>query len=219
MTRRSTKQRGISLVEVVLTLGISSLLLATILTGRNSVRSNAQFSDGVERIKEQILLTKSDASTGNNKLGDGASAGGGANAYLLLGESIRFRTTADTTMQISNIMCRTDMSTFCGEKVTTSISSRKDLAIPWRIKYLGYTTSATPMLTGGDLTLTFAREDKTANFTGSWYPGELRIGSADKLADVFANKTPITLHFVSTDGRKAIIEVNPITGSVTRTIQ
>ena len=99
MTRHTSRQRGISLVEVVLTLGISSLLLATVMTGRNSIRSQAQFSDGMERIKEQILATKSNANTGNNKLGTGASS-----AYLLLGESLRFRTASSSTMQASNIM-------------------------------------------------------------------------------------------------------------------
>ena len=63
MTRQSTKQAGISLVEVVLTLAISTLLITTVLAGRNSLRSQAQFSDGIERIKETILSAKSEANT------------------------------------------------------------------------------------------------------------------------------------------------------------
>jgi len=213
MTRQSTKQRGISLVEVVLTLGISSLLIAMIFTGRNSLRSQAQFSDAIERIKEQILLTKSDANTGNNKLGTGDNS-----AYLLLGESLRFRTTVNTTMQASNIMCKVDHDLLCGSTVTTSASSRKNITTPWNIRYTGYTTADDSSLAAGDLTLAFIRNDQTGGFTGAWYPGELRLGGVDTRALIFARQMPVTLHFESPDGRKGTIEVNPATGTVTREI-
>ena len=212
MTRQSTKQRGISLVEVVLTLGISSLLIATILTGRNSVRSQAQFSDGMERIKEQILAVKSDANTGKNKLGDGASTD-----YLLLGESLLFRTTAKTSMQISNVMCKVAVDLQCGTTVTTSSSSRSTIATPWNIQYIGYTAGSgggNPI--EGNLTLVFIRDDSNGSFTGAWHPAELQLGGRDTREAILVNQGEVTLHFVSPDGRKAGVIVNPATGTVTR---
>lgn len=221
MTRRSTKQRGISLVEVVLTLGISSLLLVTIMTGRNSVRSNAQFSDGIERIKEQILLAKSDANTGKNTYGTGTADIGSTRRYLLLGASLRFRTTADTTMQTANILCYTitNDNFNCGADLTTQTAIQKSVPTPWNIKYLGYTTPANSTLTTGDLTLAFGREDQSGNFMGAWYPGV--IVANVKRAAVFndpAHQGPVTLHFKSQDGRSATITVNTTTGAVTKEI-
>ena len=223
MTRRSTKQRGISLVEVVLTLGISSLLVATILTGRNSVRSTAQFSDGVERIKEQILLAKSDANTGKNTYGNGTSSLNRADGVggLLLGASIRFQSADDTKMQTANIICYTKASDnlTCGDKLTTQTAVQKDVPTPWKIRYMGYTTPANSDVKVGDLTLAFGRDDQSGNFTGAWYPGVISSGVAR--AAVFNDPThqgEVILHFRSQDGREALITVNPATGSVTREI-
>jgi hypothetical protein len=221
MTRRSTKQCGISLVEVVLTLGISSLLLATIMTGRNSVRSNAQFSDGVERIKEQVLAAKSDANTGKNTYGKGTTSLNRADGLggLLLGASLRFRTAADTTMQTANIICYTVSSTVlkCGSDLTTQTAIQKTITTPWNIKYTGYTTPTNSALTAGELTLAFGRDDQTGNFMGAWYPGV--IASGTKLTAVFndpAHQGVVVLHFKSQDGRNATITVNTGTGAVTR---
>lgn len=225
MTRRSTKQRGITLVEVVLTLGITSLLIATVLTGRNSVRSTAQFSDGVERIKEQILLAKSDANTGKSVFdkASGTSVIDGVTNrwYLLLGASLRFRTAASTTMQTANIMCyakgKDDLQ--CGDLLTTQTAVQKSITTPWKIKYLGYTTPTISTLTQGDLTLAFGRDDVNGSFMGAWYPGV--ISSGVKRAAVFndpAHQGEITLHFQSQDGRQANIIVNTTTGAVTKEI-
>lgn len=217
MTRQTSKQHGVTLVEVMLTLAISTLLIVTVLAGRNSVRSQAQFSDGIERIKETILSTKSEANTGKNMLGTGAST-----SYLLIGESIRFRTTLNTTMQVSNIMCRVGSDLLCGPTVTTSASSRKDNPTPWKIRYKGYTVAgAAGVPITGDLTLAFARNDRSGEFKGAWYPRELRLGSIDTRAAVFDNQAyqvPVTLWFESQDGRQATIEVNPATGLVTRRV-
>jgi len=218
MTRQSSKQRGISLVEVVLTLGISSLLLATVLSGRNSIRSQAQFSDGMERIKEQILAVKSDANTGKNTDGDGTSEISGAtNTYLLLGASLRFNTATKTSMQTANIMCYAISSTnlVCGSRLTTQIPIKRDMVTPWKIEYLGYTTSTTSSApVTGDLTLAFSRDDNSGSFVGAWYPGVIAQNSLR--SEVFLRQTEVTLHFKSSDGRFADLIVNPATGSVTR---
>lgn len=224
MTRQSTKQHGISLVEVVLTLAISSLLIATVLSGRNSIRSQAQFSDGVERIKETILSVKSEANTSNNKLGKGTSTSSGeppapgSTVYILLGQSLLFDTNTATTMQSANVLCYGAPDLSCGTKLTSSLGSQQNLATPWGIKYLGYTTGGATVPVRGKLNLVFAREAQTGSFIGSWYPADT-ISRDDLRRTVFDNQSAITLHFESTDRRKAIIVVNPPTGTVTRTIQ
>lgn len=218
MTRQSTKQRGVSLVEVILVLAISSILVTTVLAGRNSVRSQAQFIDGMERIKEQILLTKSDANTGKSATASGTSTG-----YLLLGESIKFSKVSNTNMYIYNVMCKANSDMVCGDSVTTSTmsASRKTIATPWKISYLGYTTGTSTTVTPKDVSLIFIRNDLNGGFTGAWKEGEIASGSQNKLGDVINpnNQIPVTLHFASTDGRKATIVVNPATGTVTKEVQ
>ena len=224
MTRQSTKQHGVSLVEVMLTLAISSLLITTVLAGRNSLRSQAQFSDGIERIKETILSTKSEANTSNNKLGKGTSRiDGASDAYAIVGQSLFFDTDAKTTMRSANVLCYGDIPEpneqfNCGERLTSSFSSRKPVTTPWNIQYTGYTTATTPTTpVKGKLSLVFMREEQTGSFTGSWYTNEIVRGVTR--ATVQTHKEEITLHFASSDGRNAIVVVNPSTGTVTRTIQ
>lgn len=223
MTRQTSKQHGVSLVEVVLTLAISSLLIATVLAGRNSVRSQAQFSDGMERIKETILTTKSEANTGNNTTGTGTGtiAGVPSKTYLLLGESLLFDTAKPTTMQDANVLCygpaAVKAGISCSTTLTSERTSRRNIASPWGIKYMGYTTATTTNMVQGNLTIVFGRDDQTGAFTGAWYPNVISAGKSRN--EVFANKEEITLHFASSDGRNAIIVVNPAIGSVTRTIQ
>lgn len=219
MTRQSTKQHGVSLVEVVLTLAISSLLITTVLAGRNSIRSTAQFSDGMERIKETILSTKSQANTGNNTTGNGTAqiAGVTNKTYLLMGQSLLFNTAAATTMQDANVLCY-GQDLLCGGTLTSEIKSQRNSATPWNIKYQGYTTAAsgaTPKT--GYLSLVFGRNDQNGAFEGAWFPGVIKAGVLRTAA--FANKDAVTLHFASQDGRSATVTVNPVTGTVTRTIQ
>lgn len=223
MTRNSTKQRGVTLVEVVLTLGISTLLIATVLSGRNSLRSQAQFSDGMERIKETILSVKTEANTGNNEIGNGTSRIDGVNdrAYALLGRSLFFDTAASTTMRPANVLCygpvpAPNQPLACAANLTSSFSSRKNLPIPWSIQYKGYTTATASTPVSGKLSIVFARDEQAGSFTGSWYPNEIVLGTPR--ATVFARQDEITLHFESTDGRKATVEINPITGTVTRNV-
>lgn len=209
MTRRSTKQRGISLVEVVLTLGISSLLIATVLTGRNSVRSTAQFSDGVERVKETILSVKSDANTSNNATGKGNTDS------LVIGRSIMFSTTTPNDAQRTTLICVAATDLTCKPQLTLTDTST--VTIPWKITYTGYTVQGSSTEIKSDVTLVFGRTDTTGSFTGAWYAGAIDANTS--VDSAFANKTPITLHFKSQDNRYADVLINPVTGTVTRDIK
>lgn len=217
MTRQSTKQRGVSLVEVVLTLAISSLLIATVLAGRNSVRSQAQFSDGMERIKETILSAKSEANTGNNTSGTGSSS-----KYLTIGRAMRFNTSAvnkaNKKADLTTVLCQVTTDFLCqsNKMISWEATAVKSAPLPWGIVYTGYTANNQPGSTA-DLTLFFARNDQTGGYTGSWYPGALSKLSTTKDA-LLANQTPVTLNFVSPDGRKAKITVNPVTGTVDKEV-
>jgi len=209
MTRRSTKQRGISLVEVVLTLGISSLLIATVLTGRNSIRSTAQFSDGVERVKETILSVKSDANTSNNATGTGNADS------LVIGRAISFSTATSNDAQRTTLLCKATADLSCTSQLVLTDTST--VTIPWKIAYTGYTVQGSTNLVNRDVTLLFGRTDTNGSFTGAWYAGTIDANTS--LSSAFANKTPITLHFESQDNRYADVLINPVTGAVTRDIK
>lgn len=218
MTRQSTKQAGISLVEVMLTLAISSLLIITVLAGRNSLRSQAQFSDGVERIKETILSVKSEANTSNNinKDAKGTSIiGGGSTSYLNIGRGVQFTANSSSAQSFTLLCYASKPDYLCTDEVNPdkNVSTAKTLQLPWGIQYKKYSADGTE---GTTLTLIFTRDDQTGSFTGYWYPGV--IANRDKKSVVLAKSTPITLYFESPDGRSATVDVNPATGTVTRTI-
>ncbi len=223
MTRQSTKQAGISLVEVVLTLAISSLLITTVLAGRNSLRSQAQFSDGIERIKETILSAKSEANTSNST--NTAAKGTGVvdgKKYLNLGRSILF-TKGSSQIEAANLLCYANDAFQCTDDVAVDSATIKKISLPWGIVYKSY-TDTTGTHDDPELSIVFARNDKDGSFTGAWYAGRVvDSGSAagQKLGQLFTatSSQPITLNFESPDGRKATVDVNPATGTVTRTIQ
>lgn len=206
MTRISSKNRGVTLVEVMLTLAISSLLMSTVLVGRNSVRSNAQFTDGMERIKEQVLFTKNQANTSNNQTGNGTST-----TKITLGRSLRFSTSTNTTMYIDTILCNTGTDLLCG--TTLDITDSSAQTMPWQIQYQGYRIG-NGSLTRGDLTLIFGRDDRTGLYQGSWFAGVVAQNSLR--STVFAQQSAITLLFASQDGRQATITVDPAAGTVVR---
>jgi type II secretory pathway pseudopilin PulG len=215
MTRKSTKQRGVTLVEVTLTLAISTLLIATVLTGRNSIRSQAQFSDGMERIKETILSVKSEANTGNNTNPGAkgtAQIGSGTNRYLNLGRSIRFTPNSSTADSLA-LLCYAASDLTCTDQLNPDTATVKRLALPWGIAYKDYTAEG---VTGATITIIFTRDDQTGEFAGYWYDGT--IANRDSKNAVLVKQRPVTLNFESPDGRKATIAINPATGTVTRTI-
>lgn len=222
MTRQSTKQQGVSLVEVMLTLAISAMLITTVLAGRNSLRSQAQFSDGIERIKETILSTKSEANTSNStntaSTGTGKLAG---SSYLNLGRSIRF-TKGSSQIQTLNILCYANSDLQCTDRLKVDDGTTKTTSLPWNIVYTSY-TDATGTHAEPELSIIFARNDTDGSFTGYWTPGGVydsdnAAGQARSQLFNAANSKPVTLNFESPDGRQATVEVNPATGTVTRTI-
>lgn len=222
MTRKSTKQRGVTLVEVTLTLAISTLLIATVLTGRNSIRSQAQFSDGMERIKETILSVKSEANTGNNTIGRGVAkpSQSSSSQYLTIGRSIQFnQLTNNTKVDTKTLLCNTsDVSGYaCLGQVSFPPEANKALSLPWGIKYTGYSVNNQPGAAENNrITLIFVRDDKNGAFTGYWYPGEITRGMPQSTA--FANQSVITLNFESSDGRKGAVTIDPASGAVTRQV-
>ncbi len=214
-----SKQHGVTLVEVMLTLAISTLLIITVLSGRNSIRSQAQFNDGMERIKESILSVKSEANTGNNTSGRGVAkpTETSTSQYLTIGRSIHFnRTTSSNKADTKTLLCDTNQALgyLCGTTVSFPPETVKTIALPWGIKYTGYTVGGVSgPASANDLSLIFARDDASGSFTGYWYAGVINRGMVRTAA--FANQGEIVLLFKSTDNRNAAVTVNPVSGSVT----
>lgn len=214
MMRKRTDQRGVTLIEVMLTLAISTLLLASILVGRNSLRSQAQFSDGMESIKETVLVTKSQANTSNNKNGIGTAqiGTGGQSRYLTFGKSIRF-TRGSNRVTSATVMCYATNYACNGQLNITEVTNT---TLPWNMKYTGYTVDGTAG-TATEMTLVFGRNDQNgAAFTGAWYPAIITNRATQ--ASVMSNQSPVVLNFESSDGRKGTVTVNPGAGTVTRQV-
>lgn len=221
MTRQSTKQHGVSLVEVMLTLAISSMLIATVLAGRNSLRSQAQFSDSIERIKETILSTKNEANTGNNTVGTGTTATG----RLTLGRSIYFQA-GQANAVTRTVLCTANADNLCTNQLLSPLAADRSLPLPWGSIYTGCRVGNQDCIavTGqNNMSLFFVREDTSGDFTGYWFPGQLTSnpGTSVPRTNVYqaARQSPVALLFRSPDGRTATINVNPAAGTVTRTIQ
>jgi hypothetical protein len=210
-------------VEVVLALAISTLLIATVLTGRNSVRSQAQFSDGMERIKETILSVKNEANTGNNTIGRGVAKPSptSPNNYLTIGRSIHFTTDSASAdrYDTKTLLCNTSAASgyACLGQVSFPPEANNVSSVPWGITYTGYTVNNQPgPVENTHMTLIFVRDDKTGAFKGYWYAGEVTRGMPQ--ATAFANQSVVTLNFESPDGRKGTVTVDPVSGVVTRQV-
>lgn len=217
MMRQSSKQRGVTLVEVTLTLAISTLLIVTVLAGRNSVRSQAQFSDGMERIKESILSTKSEANTGNNSSGSGNSS-----KYLTIGRAMRFNTSgvnaSNKKTDVLTLLCQSASDFLCqdAKPISWEAMAVRSSTFPWGIVYTGYSTTSQPGGTA-DINLVFTRDDQTGGYGGAWYPAALSKTATTKSA-LLANQSPVTLNFKSPDGRTAKIIVDPASGTVEKEV-
>lgn len=217
MTRLTSKQHGVTLVEVMLTLAISSLLITSVLAGRNSVRSQAQFSDGMERIKETILSTKSEANTGNNTNGRGNNA-----QYLTIGRTMHFNSSgvagANKKADSVTVLCEATSDLLCQDSKPVSWQPTTPVAstFPWGITYTGYSVGNQAGGTA-DVNLVFARDDRTGSYVGSWYPAALSPTATTKTL-LLGNQTSVTLNFKSPDNRSAKITINPVTGTVTKEV-
>lgn len=219
MTRLTPTQQGVTLVEVMLTLAISTLLIVTVLSGRNSVRSRAQFNDGMERIKESILSVKSEANTSNNTIGRGAAkpTPSSTSQYLTIGRSIHFsRSISPNKADTKTLLCDTSsaLNYACGLLLSYPPESSATIVLPWGITYTGYSVGGVAgATTVNDLTLLFVRDDGSGAYNGYWYAGNISRGMAKNTA--FANQSEVSLQFKTPDGRRAAVIVNPASGSVT----
>lgn len=221
MRRKNSKQRGVSLVEVMLTLALSSLLLVSILAGRGSVKSQAQFSDGMERIKETILTVKSQANTSNSTAGNGSGVSGSVSYYNIRGRSITF-TKSSSTATVQTVLCFANTDRTCKDQ--TQLSASSTTTLPATITYDGtYTVqgvSGTQSATS--MTIIFSRSDDDAAFSGYWYPNVLTATTVSNQATTaldsvyLQNSSVITLNMSSIDGRKGTLTIDPYVGTVTR---
>lgn len=226
MSRKNSKQRGVSLVEVMLTLALSSLLLISILAGRNGVRSQALFSDGMERIKETVLTVKSQANTSNSTAGQGSGVSSGTLKYYnIRGRAITF-VKSSSTITIQTVLCYANTDHTCMD--ATQLSSVSTSTLPSGITYDGTYTEAgvSGTQSATNMTILFTRSDDNGDFTGAWYPNTL-VATALDLSNIsttgldttyLVKSSVITLNFSTTDGRKGTVIVDPYSGSVTRQI-
>lgn len=79
---RLKKQSGFTLVEVVITLAIAGFLIPIIFTGQREVRDRQQFSDAVERVKNNVIGVKNEAFTTVNTRDNGEDEGRDPTTYV-----------------------------------------------------------------------------------------------------------------------------------------
>ena len=94
-------QRGLTLIEIVMSLAIAGLLAATVLTGRDALRARLQFSQGIDQVT-QILTTARGEATGTVGNPDLLNGGTSPNTQVY-GKSIQF-TAGSSSVQVATLL-------------------------------------------------------------------------------------------------------------------
>ena len=94
-------QRGLTLIEIVMSLAIAGLLAATVLTGRDALRARLQFSQGIDQVT-QILTTARGETTGTVGNPD-LLVGGQSTARQVYGKSVSF-TAGSSSVQVATLL-------------------------------------------------------------------------------------------------------------------
>ncbi len=135
---RHRNERGLTLIEIAIALAIAGLLAATVLTGRDQLRSNIQFSQAIDQAV-QVLTTARGEATGTvgstdsspgNIAGTGTLAGCSTSGTdcAILGKLVRFNGTS--IAEVSTVL--EDAAPSAGT-ISKIDYNTYDVTIPWAV--------------------------------------------------------------------------------------
>jgi prepilin-type N-terminal cleavage/methylation domain-containing protein len=127
-------QGGYSLIEITLVLAISSGLIVIALAGFSSTRGQAQFSDSVERLTQQVLERRQEA------LSTVKLSGGTDSTKVTFGRLLTF-TANSSTVQVQTLVTNNfalgGTAPPVGQPVTIAAAETTSFTIPWGVTYSG----------------------------------------------------------------------------------
>lgn len=118
-------QRGLTLIEIVMSLAIAGLLAASVLTGRDALRAKLQFSQGIDQVS-QILTTARGETSGTVGSTDLATGGASNPPVYIFGKSVHF------SNHSSNVTVSTVLINSAGT-ITSSTTNPYTVTIPWGV--------------------------------------------------------------------------------------
>jgi prepilin-type N-terminal cleavage/methylation domain-containing protein len=211
------RQSGFTLIELILVMAISGALAAIAMMGFSTLRGQTQFSDSVERLKEDVLKSRQEA------LSTIKSSGGTDPTKVTFGKLLTF-TPGSSTVQvqtlvtINNYQAGNVTSPTAAQAVTISAApgDTSSYTIPWGITY------ANTQLTGPPLGAIQNSVVKVA-YVRSGTDGALQTATSTTWGAVLTyglfapNGAKRNLNFVDPTGRKAFLTIDPTNNGVSRT--
>jgi prepilin-type N-terminal cleavage/methylation domain-containing protein len=212
-----TAQSGFTLVEVILALAISALLASIISLGQSGVRSQVQFSDTIDHIRNDLTAARNQATTTVSTKPGGA---GLDSTHTIFGKLVTFEPCPPGTVVVCEKYTVTTVTAdSAGVLDYGSIASdgyTVDLA--WNVKYDGYkSTPAQPSYTNTKTYVLFARSQSNGRAQLYFNNDPAAFPNISN----YASSTPTNafdIHFHDLTDHTASVILDPTTGNVSRTI-
>jgi prepilin-type N-terminal cleavage/methylation domain-containing protein len=198
MARRD--QAGFTLIELIIVMAISSLLGAAVLSGFSVLRSQAQFSDAIERLKETVLIKRTEALS-TIKLSGGDDA-----ANITFGRLLTF-TPGSSSVTVQTLYTANNEAPAANQPVYTLPSEDGDTTIAWGVRYSDASTRQ----------VAFVRSSVDGALQTAVSPPGGWAGPTYRYGDFAPNGAAANLNFTDSFGRQAYLTIDPAKNSVTRT--
>ncbi len=206
---RNQSQAGFTLIELVLALTISAALIPIVLNGQREIRSRAQFSDGVERLRNDLVNIKNEA---NTTVSTRQIAPGTDSRYAVAGKVVILDNTGSSgALRLTIRTLRFDESvsplqlSFDPDPTATTTQD-----IPWGVRIDPAVPVPLPQI------VVYLRNDDTGHLQ-TYFPAS--IVATTTYASYVQAGVAKTINLIDPDNHKGTVVVDPIFGNVTRTIQ
>lgn len=131
-------ERGLTLIEIAVALAIAGILAATVLTGRDQLRAQLQFSESVDQAVQALTSARGEATgaVGSTLSGGGTGAVGacGSGSCVIMGKLIKF-TNGSGIIQVSTVLENQTSQTIFNTGYNTY-----NVTLPWGVTATGATT-------------------------------------------------------------------------------
>lgn len=209
MRGKKLKSTGFTLIEIMLVLGISSLLMLILLTSYNGTRRRAEFTDAVERAVSAIEQAKTEASAtvNANNVSPGAS-----NTTIVFAKAVDYISVPNYIVQ------RTLLANRAESLVGVQLDEGREIQIdiPWGTRFMNVGEAGSN--TTHDF-LVFTRSVSDGNLNAFVFD----LADKDQLtvqnystSNVAADTAKATFSLVSPAGLRADIIFDALTNEVTR---
>lgn len=122
------RQSGFTLIEIIITMAISGGLAVIALMGFSAMRSQTQFSDAVERLRESVVQRRTEANSSVQ-----LSAGDDPNK-IAFGRIMTF-TPGSATVNVQTLVTSSSESPTAGQSVTPTLDNSVSYTIAWGVVF------------------------------------------------------------------------------------